>query len=295
MNYLQIYHNLLDKRRNFPVEKSTYQEHHHCLPRCLGGSNDSDNIVSLTAREHYIAHLLLVKIYQNDLDKQKYYKMLYALECMTILQDPSRYGLDYNRKFKMNSKLFEFIKIKISEAKSYINKLRWSKMTIDEKQNLSDLISKSIKEYYRTHKSKWIGRKHTSITIEKMKISAKTKLIKGKYNPNYNKIWICNDNTKECIQWDKDKCLPEGWRKGRIFKSKESYQKLSHPNYASTLGKIWIHDNFGNDKCINSNEEIPLGWTKGRTLSKTGNHRKLTIEERQHLSKVMTEKKFNRM
>lgn len=39
-----------------------YTEKHHIIPRCLGGSNEQINIAVLTAREHYIAHLLLTKM-----------------------------------------------------------------------------------------------------------------------------------------------------------------------------------------------------------------------------------------
>lgn len=39
-----------------------YVERHHIVPRSLGGSNSKKNIVCLTAREHFIAHLLLVKM-----------------------------------------------------------------------------------------------------------------------------------------------------------------------------------------------------------------------------------------
>lgn len=38
-------------------------QHHHILPKSLGGTNDSGNIVSLTPREHIHAHLLLAEIH----------------------------------------------------------------------------------------------------------------------------------------------------------------------------------------------------------------------------------------
>ena len=44
-----------------------YKEAHHIVPKCLGGSNEHDNLVDLTAREHYIAHILLAKIYGGTL------------------------------------------------------------------------------------------------------------------------------------------------------------------------------------------------------------------------------------
>lgn len=39
-----------------------YSEKHHIIPRCMGGSNAKSNIVRLTAREHFIAHKLLVRM-----------------------------------------------------------------------------------------------------------------------------------------------------------------------------------------------------------------------------------------
>jgi len=39
-----------------------YTEQHHILPKCLGGTNNKSNLVRLTAREHFVCHLLLVKM-----------------------------------------------------------------------------------------------------------------------------------------------------------------------------------------------------------------------------------------
>ena len=39
-----------------------YVERHHIVPKCMGGSNDATNIVALTAREHFICHLLLIRM-----------------------------------------------------------------------------------------------------------------------------------------------------------------------------------------------------------------------------------------
>ena len=38
-----------------------YCEVHHIVPRSLGGSNDKENLISLTARQHYIAHWILAR------------------------------------------------------------------------------------------------------------------------------------------------------------------------------------------------------------------------------------------
>lgn len=38
-----------------------YCEVHHIVPKSLGGTNDKSNLISLTARQHYIAHWMLWK------------------------------------------------------------------------------------------------------------------------------------------------------------------------------------------------------------------------------------------
>lgn len=81
MDYLKLYNKLIESRksvRNTKIEVG--YELHHILPKCLGGTDKSSNLVKLTFREHFIAHWLLSKIYFNEP------KMQYAFFCMT--RDP---------------------------------------------------------------------------------------------------------------------------------------------------------------------------------------------------------------
>lgn len=61
-----------------------YVEIHHILPICLCDNlsqiKDKFNKVSLTAREHFVAHLLLAKIFRNT---QHYKRMVYAVSCFS--------------------------------------------------------------------------------------------------------------------------------------------------------------------------------------------------------------------
>jgi hypothetical protein len=57
---------------------TVYVEKHHIIPKSLGGTDDTNNLVSLTAREHFISHWLLVKM-TTGTEKTK---MMYALFCM---------------------------------------------------------------------------------------------------------------------------------------------------------------------------------------------------------------------
>ena len=65
MNYGAIYDRLIDRARGRFIDG--YSEKHHVLPRCLGGSDDPDNLVRLTPEEHYVAHQLLVKLHPGHL------------------------------------------------------------------------------------------------------------------------------------------------------------------------------------------------------------------------------------
>lgn len=62
MNYLNVYNQLMDRAVNRSIS-GTYTERHHIVPRSMGGADTDDNMVVLTAREHFIAHILLAKIH----------------------------------------------------------------------------------------------------------------------------------------------------------------------------------------------------------------------------------------
>lgn len=62
MNYSRIYSEFIADRRAKPVPFG-YVENHHALPRSLGGDDSKSNMISLSAGDHYFAHLLLAKIH----------------------------------------------------------------------------------------------------------------------------------------------------------------------------------------------------------------------------------------
>jgi len=75
MNYMKHYNSLIEKAQNREI--SGYKELHHIIPKCMGGSDSKDNLVALTAREHFIAHKLLTKIYPDNS------KLWFAFSCMS--------------------------------------------------------------------------------------------------------------------------------------------------------------------------------------------------------------------
>jgi hypothetical protein len=78
MNYKKIYDQLIEKRKKEIPEG--YKENHHIIPECMGGSDDKENMVYLSAREHFIAHWLLAKIYDGTYYG---YKLASAFQLMT--------------------------------------------------------------------------------------------------------------------------------------------------------------------------------------------------------------------
>lgn len=65
MNYYSHYTLLIERAKIRTLD--CYKESHHIIPKCLGGSDNPANLVDLTAREHYIAHILLAKIHGGPL------------------------------------------------------------------------------------------------------------------------------------------------------------------------------------------------------------------------------------
>jgi hypothetical protein len=57
--YKKWYNNIVSSAKNRVIEG--YTERHHIVPRSLGGTDNVSNLVRLTAREHFMCHLLLTK------------------------------------------------------------------------------------------------------------------------------------------------------------------------------------------------------------------------------------------
>jgi len=96
--YTRTYFSIINRAKSRTLE-NTYFEKHHVIPKSLGGSNKKDNLVKLTAREHYVCHLLLTKMTSGD----AYYKMVNAAWLMSI-KDGTR----------IKSRTYENLKLKKS-------------------------------------------------------------------------------------------------------------------------------------------------------------------------------------
>lgn len=66
MNYLNIYNSLIDKAKDNVFNSDEYFETHHIIPKGMDGSDDTNNLVKMTARQHFVAHWLLFRIYPTN-------------------------------------------------------------------------------------------------------------------------------------------------------------------------------------------------------------------------------------
>lgn len=66
MDYLKVYNSLIEKGKNKTFDDNEYFEVHHIQPKSIGGTDDSENLVKLSAREHFVAHWLLFRLYPTN-------------------------------------------------------------------------------------------------------------------------------------------------------------------------------------------------------------------------------------
>lgn len=115
-----------------------YTEKHHIVPVSLGGPNKESNLVCLTAREHFICHVLLTKFTEGK-NKQK---MLHAFWMMCNAKDPNQL-----RDYKINSTLYAKLKQERSNALRGKQRPQEVKLKIGEK-----LKGKAKPPFTETHR-----------------------------------------------------------------------------------------------------------------------------------------------
>lgn len=107
--YYTIYFNIVNAAK-YRKNVNCYTEKHHIIPKSLGGKNNKENLVLLTAREHYVAHRLLIKMYSGE-EKIKMQHAFWKLN--------TRY--ENEKIISINSRTFE--KSRKSQAEIMKNKM----------------------------------------------------------------------------------------------------------------------------------------------------------------------------
>ena len=171
--YTKWYLNIISNAKsNVNNKNETYFEKHHIIPRSCGGIDSKENLVLLTAREHFICHILLVKMLTGEFK----FKMVKAAHCMMYLKNK-----EIKRTFKINSKIYAFLKEEHSKAISaqMLGKVK----TAEHCQKIKEaLIGREFSNEHRENLSKamllriengwinpWAGEKGSEMSSRKNK------------------------------------------------------------------------------------------------------------------------------
>jgi hypothetical protein len=171
MNYKELYHRFLSTR---PTRIRTRQrndglETHHIIPRSLGGTNQTDNLIHLTPKEHWIAHRIL---YRMTAGKEQS-KMAYALVSMIG-----------NKGYKPTARQYALLK--------HLNRNASKKMWQDPAYRAKQKAVRSSPEYKAKRRATYLETRARMVaegTWRTFTITPKERLAKlqAKYGPNPNR------------------------------------------------------------------------------------------------------------
>jgi len=113
MNYQRIYNQLIEKAQsqNREKRKGPCYEAHHITPKCMGGQGECHqwrthpNIVLLTPREHFVAHLLLLNIHPEN------NKLKHAAWMMVHRESKTQ-----TRTYRVSARTYERLKLEKNTA-----------------------------------------------------------------------------------------------------------------------------------------------------------------------------------
>jgi hypothetical protein len=130
-----------------------YIETHHVIPRSLGGTNDKNNLVQLTAKEHFICHHLLTKFTHGD-----------AADKMWMAYDlffKSR-KLNDGKNYRITARMYERVKKAISQIK----KEMWTDSVLAQQfRDQSDATKQEILDWIDSHAYNFLNIDGTHTTV----------------------------------------------------------------------------------------------------------------------------------
>ncbi len=188
--YTKWYYRIIVAAKPRKKSKELYTEHHHIIPDSMGGPTTKQNMVHLTAREHFICHWLLTKMTSGA----EYHSMIHALNGMKRMgKGQERYSTKitsrvYARIKPIAAKIHsEFMKGKVphnkgvlrteAQKQAHSEKMRGRKLTPDQ---LARSIAKRTgmkrtDEQKQNIANSLLGKKHGPMSDDhKLKISLGT-------------------------------------------------------------------------------------------------------------------------
>lgn len=203
-NKYKIWHDNIIANAQSRVLKG-YKEKHHILPRSVGGTDDKSNLVELTAKEHFIVHMLLCK-FTIGLARRS---MLYAFKAM------SYYKKD-GRDYKINSRIAEKLRSELKFSNEHKQKMSEKKLgriiPIQTKlrMSLQHIKNTYLKGYNINFKD---GGKHRVIihkgtktkrvNLENIKNYLEMGYKLGRYRPYFTKQYINEVNKLTQEYWNR--------------------------------------------------------------------------------------------
>jgi len=220
MNYEKIYLDLINRRKLNPLPNFVYSERHHILPRSLGGSNEPSNLIRLSIREHYIAHLLLTQMFK--IGSVERYKMLCAFMMMNLNSEST------NRPNSRTSRIYEKLRIE------WINH-----MSIFAQQNQSGTKNSQFGTC-------WVNKENIDKKIKKEDLSdfIRAGWMTGRYSEKPIKLTVCKFCKTEFLSSSGKYCSISCANKDRTLstdtKNKIRNSKVGHIVTQETKEKISI-------------------------------------------------------
>lgn len=238
--YLKWYNNIVCRRLLQKPNEKEYCEKHHYIPKCI--YRDSKEVVLLTAREHFVLHLLLPR-FIKDLSLKK--KLIFALWGMCNQKTTSQLRRAVCSR--------TYAEVKFAFSKSISGNNHWMKDPI-RRQNLS---------------KKCIGRKHSEETKNKL-----SKIFMGrKFTKEWKeKIGLANKGLKRTKDMNtaQSKRMKEAYAKGLVTSPTLGVKKEKFT--CKYCGELCDTANL--KKWHNANSDCLL--RKAKRMEKTKNHRNNT-------------------
>lgn len=184
MNYLKIYIQLCKKgkaRTQTKLDSSNLYEKHHVFPLSIFGINHF--IIKFTAREHYVAHKLLVRICEKRYGRYHIYTRKMALAVHKMV-----YRLGNTKKIIMNSTDYELarkciIQAKIGKKRSDMVGKKYfgasdEQIRLGIQKMVNKKIGQSIPNYPKNRKSRGNQSESTKNKISNIRLTTNEKYVK---------------------------------------------------------------------------------------------------------------------
>lgn len=126
MNYQWHYDKLIETRKKLVRKKGdgNYYELHHIKMRSMGGTDDPENLILLTSKEHFLAHLLLHWIYRNR-------STAYALFRLCLYDNKTGERITTGKLYETSRKIY-------SDYASKTMKLLWKDPMMRERLSIAN-------------------------------------------------------------------------------------------------------------------------------------------------------------